>query len=96
MARAWNCDWLALSRLERDQPIALEPGLDLAALTARSLETVRGLAEERRVELTVLPEGFPPVRPPIYFGGDLMGRGPWRQYWSTIESRAHHVRESLA
>lgn len=60
-----------------------------------SMEEGRERLEERRLELTVLPEGFPPVRPPIYFGGDLMGRGPWRQYWTTIEQRAHHVRENL-
>jgi two-component system phosphate regulon sensor histidine kinase PhoR len=54
-------DLLALSRLERDKPMPLEPGLDLAALTERSLETVRGLADERRVELRFRPSPVPPI-----------------------------------
>ncbi len=54
-------DLLALSRLERDEPAVLTPGVDLAALTARSLETVRGLAAERRVELRFTPSPVPPL-----------------------------------
>jgi two-component system phosphate regulon sensor histidine kinase PhoR len=54
-------DLLALSRLERDEPSVLEPGVDLAALTARSIETVRGLAAERRVELRFTPSPVPPI-----------------------------------
>ncbi|MBN2798496.1 MAG: hypothetical protein JXX28_05050 [Deltaproteobacteria bacterium] len=52
--------------------------------------------EDRRLELTIEPERYPPVKPPVYFGGDLLGPGPWRQYWDTIERRAHRFRESLA
>jgi hypothetical protein len=61
----------------------------------RKLEEHRKLIEERRVELTVTPEGFPPVKPPNYFGGDLMGVGPWSQYWTNVVARAHHFRESV-
>ena len=61
----------------------------------RVLEDVRGIIEDRRMELTVLPEGFPPVNPPKYFGGDLMGRGPWKQFWANLNSKAHHFRESI-
>lgn len=63
--------------------------------TIRKLEEHREHLEERRMELTVLPRGYDPVKPPNYFGGDLMGRGPWTQFWSTIEDRAHHFREAL-
>jgi hypothetical protein len=69
---------------------------ELIDLTVRRLEEHRNLIEERRLELTVLPEGYDPVKPPIYFGGDLMGRGPWKQFWSVIEDRSHHFREALA
>lgn len=61
----------------------------------RSLEDSRQRLETRRLELTVVPEGFPPVKPPNYFGGDLMGRGPWKQFWNNLAARAHHFRESI-
>lgn len=52
--------------------------------------------EERRLDLTIEPERYPPVKPPVYFGGDLLGPGPWHQYWDTIERKSHKFRESLA
>ncbi|MCB9675535.1 MAG: hypothetical protein H6737_10490 [Alphaproteobacteria bacterium] len=61
----------------------------------RDLEDARSRIEDRRQEITVLPEGFPPVKPPNYFGGDLMGRGPWKQFWNNLNARAHHFRESV-
>ena len=68
---------------------------ELVDLQIRQLEEMRDLLEERRLEMTVLPEGYPPVKPPNYFGGDLLGRGPWKQYWQNVNSRAHHFRESV-
>lgn len=62
----------------------------------RDLEETRERIETRRLELTVAPEGFPPVKPPNYFGGDLMGRGPWKQFWNQLNASAHHFRESVA
>jgi hypothetical protein len=47
------------------------------------------------MELTVVPVGFDPVKPPVYFGGDLLGRGPWKQFWNAIEDRSLHFREAL-
>ncbi|MCB9680250.1 MAG: hypothetical protein H6733_02160 [Alphaproteobacteria bacterium] len=64
--------------------------------TVRRLEEHRERIENRRQELTVLPRGYDPVKPPIYFGGDLMARGPWKQFWNVVEDRAHHFREALA
>jgi hypothetical protein len=61
----------------------------------RELEDARTRIEDRRQEITVLPEGFPPVKPPNYFGGDLMGRGPWKQFWNNLNAKAHHFRESV-
>lgn len=60
------------------------------------LEKLRDDLEGRRRELTVLPEGYDPVKPPIYFHGDLLGVGPWKLYWDTINGRAHHFREAVA
>jgi hypothetical protein len=49
--------------------------------------------EGRRRELAVLPDGYPPVKPPVYFHGDLLGKGPWKLFWQSINDRAHHFRE---
>lgn len=68
---------------------------ELVDSTVRRLEEHRVRIEQRRVELTVLPPGFDPVKPPVYFGGDLLGRGPWKQFWTAIEDRSHHFREAL-
>lgn len=62
----------------------------------RLLDDYREKIEERRQLLSVVPDGFPPVKPPNYFGGDLMGRGPWKQFWATIDQRAHNFREAVA
>jgi hypothetical protein len=64
--------------------------------TIRKLEEHRVEIENRRVMLTVIPNGHPPVKPPMYFVGDIMGRGPWKQFWSVIDDRSHHFREALA
>lgn len=64
--------------------------------TIRKLEAHRVAIEERRMELTVVPREFDPVKPPNYFGGDIMGRGPWKQYWNNVEERSHHFRQALA
>ena len=61
----------------------------------RLLEEYREKIEERRMQLSVLPEGFPPVKPPNYFGGDLLGKGPWKQFWAVVDARAHHFREAV-
>lgn len=61
----------------------------------RELEDFRQKIEDRRAELTVVPEGFPPVKPPNYFGGDLLGRGPWKQFWTNLDSKAHTFREAV-
>jgi hypothetical protein len=69
---------------------------ELVDQQVRKLEETRLEIEERRMELTVIPSpDHAPVKPPIYFGGDLMGRGPWKQFWAVINLRAHHFRESL-
>ena len=61
----------------------------------RFLDEAREKIEARRTQLTVTPEGFPPVKPPNYFGGDLMGRGPWKQFWQNLNTKAHTFRESI-
>jgi hypothetical protein len=61
----------------------------------QSLEKHKDELEEKRRELAVIPEGYPPVKPPVYFHGDLLGKGPWKLYWTTINGRAHSFREAV-
>jgi hypothetical protein len=58
------------------------------------LEDARTRIEDRRLELAVLPEGYPAVKPPVYFGGDLLARGPWKLFWSQVVDRAAQFREA--
>lgn len=68
---------------------------ELIDATVRKLEEHRHKIEERRMELSVCPPGYDPVKPPKYFQGDLLGRGPWKQFWSVVEDKSHHFREAL-
>ena len=61
----------------------------------QALEKHKDELEEKRRELSVLPEGYPPVKPPVYFHGDLLGKGPWKLYWTSINGRAHTFREAV-
>lgn len=81
-------------------PAAVEESLgkfyEFVDQEVRLLEEKREVLEDRRVQLTVTPEGYPPVKPPNYFGGDVFGRGPWKQYWKVVDQRAHKFRESVS
>jgi hypothetical protein len=61
----------------------------------RKLEEYHDLIEERRQDLSVVPDGHKPVKPPVYFGPDIFARGPWKQLWNDIDTMAHHFRESV-
>jgi hypothetical protein len=69
---------------------------ELVDRQVRMVEESRNAFEDRRLDLTVTPEGFPAVKPPNYFGGDLLGRGPWKQYWTSLSQLAHRFRECAA
>lgn len=81
------------------------PREELAAKLGRFYELVDGQIqrlekqkeelEGRRREMAVLPEGYPPVKPPVYFHGDLLGKGPWKLFWQSLNDRAHHFREAV-
>lgn len=59
------------------------------------LEKAKEELEGRRREMAVLPQGYPPVKPPVYFHGDLLGKGPWKLFWQSLNDRAHHFREAV-
>jgi hypothetical protein len=92
-------DWIeAMLKVATREEIAAKLGsfYELIDREIRTVEEMRIAFEDRRLELTVLPEGFPPVRPPNYFGGDLLGKGPWKQYWMSLGGLAHRFRECAA
>lgn len=93
--------WLeAVVNLEGREKITERLGnfYELIDETLRAMEQHRKRIEERRTELTVVPirEIYPPVKPPKYFAGDLMGVGPWSQFWHQVQVRAQHFREHSA
>jgi hypothetical protein len=93
-------DWVdAMVNLVGRQELSdrLDTFYEIVDGAVRTLEDHRKRVEERRIELTVLPlsDQYPPVKPPNYFGGDLMGVGPWSQFWSNITARAHQFRETV-
>jgi hypothetical protein len=72
-------DWMdAITSTVEKEKLQAQLGnfYELIDAQIRQLEETHNAIEGRRQELTVVPEGFPPVRPPNYFGGDLFGRGP--------------------
>jgi len=51
--------------------------------------------EARRSGIEVVPDGYPAVRPPRYFGGDLMEDGAWKIYWDDLGALADSLEQSL-
>lgn len=95
MAGDW-VDAMIASTPKENLAAALGDFYEMVDQTVRSLEDARERLEERRQKMAVLPgEPFPPVRPPNYFGGDLLGKGPWKQFWGGVQNKAHHFRECL-
>src|SRR5262245_61857967 len=68
---------------------------ELVDAQIQRLEKARDEIESRRREMAVLPPGYPPVKPPVYFHGDLLGKGPWKLFWQSLADRAHHFRETV-
>ncbi len=68
---------------------------ELVDAQIQRLEKQKEELEGRRREMAVLPDGYPPVKPPVYFHGDLLGKGPWKLFWQSLNDRAHHFREAM-
>jgi hypothetical protein len=68
---------------------------ELVDAEIQRLDKLKEDLESRRRELAVLPEGYPPVKPPVYFHGDLLGKGPWKLFWQSLNDKAHHFREAV-
>ena len=91
-------DWVdAMSSTVPRDELAAKLGrfYELVDHQIQRLEKQKEELEGRRREMAVLPEGYPPVKPPVYFHGDLLGKGPWKLFWQSLNDRAHHFREAV-
>jgi hypothetical protein len=90
--------WIdALLSLEGRQEVlaGLAPFAGIVSGYVKVLESLRKAIEERRQEMEVKPEGYPVVRPPRYFGGDLLDAGSWKHFWGEISGMADGLRNIL-
>ena len=75
-----------------DVRAALHDFPDMVGQVVESMRELREQVEERRQKLEVRPQGYPPVRPPRYFGGDLMDSGSWRYFWGELSGMWDNLR----
>ncbi len=80
----------------RDEVIErLSPFSEMVSAYAQTVRELREKVEERRVLMEVKPEDYPVVRPPRYFGGDLLDVGSWRHFWGELSGHVDGLRNSL-
>ena len=86
-----------LENLDPDEVKSKMTGLP-ATIVAFSNEigALRDRVEERRASMAVQPPApYPTVRPPRYFGGDLIDSNSWKHYWSEVDGLADTMRNQL-
>ena len=59
------------------------------------LASLRDEVEVARLDLAVQPEGYPMVRPPRYFGGDLMETMSWKHFWGEVGTLQDNMRQHV-
>lgn len=62
---------------------------------AQRFSALREQLEACRMEIAVKPDGYPIVKPPRYFGGDLMEDGAWKIYWGELGALADTIEQAL-
>ncbi len=63
---------------------------------AERLSALRDEVETRRGDMAVQPpEPYPVVRPPRYFGGDLVAQAAWKHYWGEVGTLADSLRQHV-
>lgn len=63
---------------------------------AERLSSLRDEVEGRRASMAVQPpEPYPLVRPPRYFGGDLVAQVAWKHYWGEVGTLADSLRQHV-
>ncbi|MCP4807571.1 MAG: hypothetical protein GY913_28675 [Proteobacteria bacterium] len=59
------------------------------------LDGLRDEIEVMRQTLAVQPEGYPIVRPPRYFGGDLLDTPSWKHFWGEVGTLSDNMRQHV-
>jgi hypothetical protein len=81
---------------DRDEVIErLAPFAATVAGHAQAVRELREKVEERRVQMEVKPDNYPVVKPPRYFGGDLLDVGSWRHFWGELSGHIDTLNNSL-
>jgi hypothetical protein len=68
---------------------------EIVAVQVRAIGELRDRIETRRQALEVKPDAYPAVRPPRYFGGDLLDGPSWKHFWGEVNGMADTVRNNL-
>jgi hypothetical protein len=68
---------------------------EMVHATVKTLKELRDAIEERRLKVEVKPEGYAAVKPPRYFGGDLLDVRSWRHFWGELSSIDDNLKATL-
>lgn len=83
--------WLE-SMLENMDPQEVKAASQHLPLEVRkqsnSVAGLRDDIEAARLTLGVKPEGYPVVKPPRYFGGDILEATSWKHFWGEVSNMA--------
>ncbi|MED5371003.1 MAG: hypothetical protein VX899_08330 [Myxococcota bacterium] len=74
---------------------AMQPFPKLIREKTVMLEEMRDEIEKVRVELAVQPDGYPVVKPPRYFGGDLLDNASWNHFWGQVSTLGDGMRAQI-
>ena len=74
---------------------ALSPYPEVFKENTAILDGLRDEIEEMRQTLAVQPEGYPIVRPPRYFGGDLLDSPSWKHFWGEVGTLSDTMRQHV-
>lgn len=74
---------------------AMSPFPSLIREKTALLESQREAIEKVRVELAVQPPGYPVVKPPRYFGGDLLDNNSWKHFWGEVGNMGDGLRQQV-
>lgn len=74
---------------------AMEPLPPEVDAQIRALAAQREKIEAARMQLSVKPDGYPPVKPPRYFGGDLLDNASWKHFWGEVTNLADNLHQQV-
>ncbi|MEY3213452.1 MAG: hypothetical protein RIT28_3933 [Pseudomonadota bacterium] len=94
VTQAW-LDALKESNDSEAVKVALTPLPQIIRNQSNVLAELRDQLERARLTLAVKPDGYPPVRPPRYFGGDLLDSASWKHFWGEVHIMADNLNQHV-